>query len=113
MDGDTDTWSLYEDDLLVGDRHELHFSPPDIAVAVVDSPTTWMMVVREFPATGSTKTYPDWAAAARKYDAVYLTVSGLLTAHPPNLPPDIAGVAEWSAVSTAWLKLPSSVNLRS
>ena len=112
VDEDTDTWSLYVDDLLDGDRYELLFSPPKIAVAVVDSPTTWEVLVREFPAASSAMTYPDWVAAARRYDAVYLTVSGLLTAHPPSLPPDIAGVAEWSAVCTAWLTLPSSARLR-
>lgn len=37
--------------------------------------------------------------------------SGLLTAHPPALPADIEGVAQWSAVSTAWLRLPKSAQL--
>ena len=111
IDHDTDTWSLYEGDLLLGDRHVFHFSAADVNVAVIDSPRSWGALVHEFPAMLSGTIVPDWPAAARKYDAVYLTITGLLTAHPPNLPPNVAGVAEWSAVSTAWLKLPESAEL--
>ena len=111
IDHDTDTWSLYEGDLLLGDRHVFHFSAADVNVAVIDSPKSWGALVHEFPAMLSGITYPDWPAAARKYDAVYLTITGLLTAHSPNLPPNVVGVAEWSAVSAAWLKLPESAEL--
>lgn len=111
IDSAEDSWTLYDDDLLESHRYELHFDQSEVAVVVIDSADSWTKLVRTFPHTVSGTSYPDWPAVSEEYDAVYLTTRGLLTAHPPTLPSDIEGVAQWSAVSTAWLRLPKSARL--
>ena len=106
-----DSWTLYDEELLGSHRYELRFAQADVTAIVIDSADSWARLVRAFPHKVSGISYPHWAAIPEEYDAVYLTTRGLLTAHPPTLPADIEGVAQWSAVSTAWLRLPESAQL--
>jgi hypothetical protein len=50
----------------------------------------------------------DTGAIAESFDAVHLSPTGLLLAHPAGY----ATVAHWSAVSTAWPNEPPGVELK-
>lgn len=104
---------------------ELHFDPTEIRVARIDSAADWCSLLRAHTRADSTTgtLHPDWVSIATEYEAVHLSLSGLLTAHPPLSEVAAtgssqnyahskigawAGVGDWSTVSTAWIKLPRS-----
>ncbi len=102
---------------------ELSFDPTEVRVARIDSATDWSNLLRTHPRADSTAgtLHPDWVSIATRYEAVHLSLLGLLTAHPPlsevaardstenyahSKMGAWAGVGDWTTISTAWMKLP-------
>lgn len=95
-------------------------APPDARVAEIHSPANWAALVRQHPCaspgvifTGAKhppasayRLDPDWASAARDWDAVHLSVGGWLTAH--DVPYEAQGVMTelrgWDMESTVWFR---------
>ncbi len=126
---DEDTWTLCAENLRREmPRWEVHFDVTRVRVARIDSARDWADLIDSNTVMGSGSKYPDWPAIAESWDAVHLSPAGLLLAHPKISttrfsPTDgsghahsqagpYAGVGAWSAVSTAWLRVPPSVEFR-
>ncbi len=124
-----DTWTLCgENQGRERPRWEVHFDVTRARVARIDSAADWADLIDSHPATVGGCRYPDWPAIAESWDAVHLSPAGLLLAHPkisttPFATTDGSGyahseagpyasVAHWSAVSTAWLRVPPGVEIR-
>lgn len=118
-----DSWTYSRENVDPIDTYELHFEPRSIRVARIDSASDWGELLRSHSRDDSKSEtlYPDWRSISKVYDAVHLSLIGLLTAHP-SLSEVVAtdsrqnyahskmgkwaGVGDWSTVSTAWLTLP-------
>jgi hypothetical protein len=126
---DDDSWTVSGENLRrERPRWEVHFDVTRVRVARIDSARDWADLIDSNTATGSDSKYPDWPAIAESWDAVHVSPAGLLLAHPtisttPFSSTDGSGyahseagpyasVAAWSAVSTAWLREPPSVEFR-
>ncbi|WP_077101126.1 hypothetical protein [Mycobacterium terramassiliense] len=124
-----DTWTLCGENLKrESPRWEVHFDAKRVRVARIDSAGDWAELIDSHSATAGGCKYPDWPAIAESWDAVHLSPAGLLLAHPkisdtPFDPTDASGrahseagryasVAHWSAVSTAWLRVPPDAEAR-
>jgi hypothetical protein len=108
-------------------RWTIHFDPTQARVARIDSARDWQDLIESNAVTAGDCKYPDWPAIAQHWDAVHLAPAGLLLAHPtisttPFAPTDRFGyahsragpytsVADWSAVSTAWLHKPPDAKI--
>jgi hypothetical protein len=109
-------------------RWEVHFDTTDVRLARIDSARDWIDLIESNAVIAGGCKYPDWPAVAKSWDAVYLSPTGLLLAHPTISATPLtttggsgfahsqagpyASVAEWSAVSTAWLHKPPNVELK-
>ncbi|OBH07602.1 MULTISPECIES: hypothetical protein [unclassified Mycobacterium] len=120
-----DSWTLCGENLArESPRWEVRFDTARVRVALIDSARDWADLIDSHAATANGCRYPDWRAIAQSWDAVHLSPAGLLLAHPkisvtPFSTADGSGhahspagpyvsVADWSAVSTAWLREPPS-----
>ena len=128
--GDEDSWTLCGENLRrESPRWEVHFDTTRVRVARVDSARDWIELIEANPVTARGCRYPEWPAIAASWDAIHVSPTGLLLAHPtisttPFTTTDGSGlahsqagpyasVAPWSAVSTAWLHQPPDAELRS
>lgn len=117
------SWTYSRETNKPADIHELHFDPTEIRVARIDSATDWCSLLQSHTRADSSSgtLFPDWVSIAEHYDAVHLSLLGLLSAHPRlsevaatdssknyahSKLGTSAGVGDWSTVSTAWMKLP-------
>jgi hypothetical protein len=79
---------------------------PDARVLEIDGPQAWHSLCVKYAAHGEDgRTVPDWSAAARDFDAVHLTLGGLLTAEQVRIDSS-AGWSEhwgWDVEQTLWL----------
>jgi hypothetical protein len=123
-----DSWTICNENLRREDtRWQVHFDATRVRVARIDSTRDWVDLIESHPVTSDGRRYPDWPAIANYWDAVHLSPTGLLLAHPaisisPVITTDRSGahsqagphasVAPWCAVSTAWLHQPPSVVFR-
>ncbi|QUR68282.1 hypothetical protein [Mycobacterium spongiae] len=125
-----DSWTVCGENLSREDpRWEVYFDIDSVRVARVDSARDWIELIESHPIIAGSCKYPDWPAIAESWDAVHLSAAGLLLAHPTIsttrfVASDVCGeahsqagpyasVADWSAVSTAWLHRPPNAKLRS
>ena len=73
----------------------------------VDGPQVWHRLCAAYPAPGEDgRLVPDWAAVAREWDAVHLTLGGLLTAEQVRVDGPAGWVEHWGwdAEQTVWLR---------
>lgn len=109
VNDDEDSWTLCGENLR---RHhprwEVQFDTTRVRLARIDSARDWTALIDSNPLMVYGLQYPDWPAIAESFDAVHLSPTGLLLAHPAGY----VSVAHWSAVSTAWLNEPPGVELR-
>lgn len=86
----------------------LTFDPADVRLCTIGSPADYERLVNRYPYPASTHTQVHWTRLAEDFDAVHLTVAGLLTAQhvPVDTPHGPAVLTGWDAESTAWLRLP-------
>ncbi|OBA71713.1 hypothetical protein A5641_10395 [Mycobacterium sp. 1554424.7] len=128
VDEADDSWTLCGENLKQGSpRWEVHFDVTRVRVARVDSARDWMHLIDANTITAHSCKYPNWPAIAQSWDAIHLSPTGLLLAHPtisttPFTTTDGSGhahsrsgpyasVGDWSAVSTAWLHKPPDARL--
>jgi hypothetical protein len=113
---DEDSWTLCGENLRREmPRWEVHFDVARVRVARIDSASDWADLIDANSVTAGGRKYPDWPAIAERWDAVHLSAAGLLLAHPKISTTrfsSYAGVGDWSAVSTAWLREPPRVQIR-
>lgn len=87
-------------------QYEMEVSP-DARIVEVDGPATWYRLCTRYPAEGDKgQLVPDWPAVAREWDAVHLTLGGLLTSEQVRVESP-AGWSEhrlWDAEQTIWLR---------
>ncbi|WP_082958691.1 hypothetical protein [Mycobacterium sp. E3198] len=124
-----DTWTLCGENLKrESPRWEVHFDAARVRVARIDSAAEWADLIESHSITAGGCRYPDWPAIPECWDAVHLSPLGLPLAHPkisaiPFTTTDGSGyahseagpyasVADWSTVSTAWLREPPGVEIR-
>lgn len=124
-----DSWGECGENLSRGaPRCEVHFDVADTTVAIIRTAADWVRLIAPDAVDVDGTLHPNWPAIARRYDAVHLTVSGLLLAHPrlsqtPFASDDgsgyahsvsgpYVGVGNWSTVSTAWMHRPPGVRLK-
>ena len=108
VNADEDSWTLCGENLHRDHpRWEVHFDATRVRLARIDSARDWTDLIDANPLMVEGKKYPDWPAIAESYDAVHLSPTGLVLAHPARY----ATVAHWSAVSTVWLHEPPGVEL--
>jgi hypothetical protein len=127
---DEDSWTVCGENLSREmPRWEVHFDAARVRLARIDSARDWADLIDSNTATANGCKYPDWPAIAEHWDAVHLSPAGLLLAHPkisttPFRTTDGSGhahsqvgpyasVADWSAVSTAWLRVPPNLSFTS
>ncbi len=125
-----DSWTLCGENVnRASPRWEVHFDMASVRVVRVDSARDWVDLIESNAVTAGACTYPDWPAIAQSWDAVHLSPTGLLLAHPtisttPFITTDETGyahsragryasVADWSTTTTAWLREPPNAELRS
>lgn len=87
-------------------QYDLEVSP-DARIFEVEGPGTWHRLCTHYPAQGENgQLVPYWSAIAREWDAVHLTLGGLLTSEQVRVEtPD--GWSEhrgWDAEQTIWLR---------
>ena len=101
-------------------RYDVHFDPAEARIARVDSAPSWEALLTAHPREHEGTVFPDWQSIAQEWDAVHVSLSGLLCAEPlisqvPYTGEDpsgythcqsgpYVGVAEWAVPSTAWLR---------
>lgn len=124
-----DSWTLTGENLHRDHpRWLMYFDETDISVARIDSAHDWVNLVESNAIISDGCKYPNWPAIAESWEAVHLSLTGLLLAHPklseiPLISRDgtghahskaghYASVAAWSTVSTAWLQEPPSALIR-
>ena len=124
-----DSWTLSGENLRREmPRWEVHFDATRVRLARIDSARDWADLIDSHPAETDGCKCPDWPAIAEVWDAVHLSPAGLLLAHPtvwttPLRATDgsrgghsqagpYSSVADWSAVSTAWLHTPPNPETR-
>lgn len=129
FDGGEDAWRLHgeHDDKRSPERYEIHFDPVSARIARIDSYDSWYALVCTHPLPRNGTLLPDWRSIAKEWDAVHVTISGLLCAQPRvslipwREPMDgeahsrsgpIVGVGAWSTTSTAWLRNPDRFTVR-
>jgi hypothetical protein len=127
---DADSWTVCGENLRrESPRWEVQFDTTRVRLVRVDSARDWIDLIEANPVAARGCMYPDWPAIAASWDAIHLSPTGLLLAHPtisttPFTTTDGSGyahsqagryasVAHWSAVSTAWLHQPPNAELRS
>jgi hypothetical protein len=114
---DDDSWTLCGENIRREmPRWEVHFDVARVRVARIYSARDWADLIDAHTATAGDSRYPDWPAIAERWDAVHLSPSGLLLAHPKistTRYSSYVGVGDWSTVSTAWLREPPGVEIGS
>ncbi|MEE2033999.1 hypothetical protein [Rhodococcus chondri] len=120
----SDTWRGRSSNKI---RSTIIFNTKLVRLAQIDGLKDWINLINLAPEKNSGKNYPDWTAISYQYDAVFLSPAGLLLAHPhlsqfPFHTVDgtgvthsqsgpYPGVGEWSAVSTAWMRVPCDARI--
>lgn len=91
----------------------LTFDPADVRLYSIGSPADDERLVNRYPRAMDNHTQVHWTRVAEHFDAVHLTVSGLLTAQhvPIATPQGAAMLTGWDAESTAWLRLPTALTM--
>ena len=87
-------------------RFHLRASPA-ARVYEVDGPQAWHVLATRFPAQDEEgRTVPDWGLVATEWDAVHLTLGGLLTAQLVRVvaPDGFTELQSWNSEMTAWLR---------
>lgn len=125
-----DAWALHgeHNPRRSPNRYEVHFDPDAVRVAHIDTAGDWSDLLDAHPMRYGDTLFPDWPSIAARWDAVHVSVSGLLCAQPriSEVPYEsgdpsgythsqsgpYAGVAEWTVPSTAWLRLPAECTVR-
>ncbi|ANI90887.1 Hypothetical protein BJL86_0076 [Dietzia timorensis] len=125
LSGEEDTWTICGENLHPDrPRTIVDFDRRRARMYRVDTLRQWRQVTTEWPVIDGEC---HWASVARKFDAIALSISGLLLAHPGTIwdteqPPATAieqlrtqslelGVGAWSTVSAAWLNQPPGMTL--
>lgn len=73
----------------------------------VDGPQAWHQLARRYPALDDEgRTVPDWGLVAGDWDAVHLSLGGLLTTQLVRVegPDGFTELQSWDAEQTAWLR---------
>lgn len=87
-------------------RTRLRATPP-ARVFEVDGPLTWRRLAMRYPAMDEQgRTVPDWGLVSADWDAVHLSLGGLLTAQQVRVA-GLTGTTElqgWDSEQTAWLR---------
>jgi hypothetical protein len=81
-------------------------APPDVRIVEVDGPQAWHDLCVKYPAIGEDgRLVPDWSAIAKDWDAVHLTLGGLLTAEQVRVESEAGWTAlwGWDCERTVWL----------
>lgn len=114
VDGASSAWAVIA--LGVSDFADAFTSDPiacwrvaarsDARVLEIDGPEAWHSLCVKYAAHGEDgRTVPDWSAATHDFDAVHLTLGGLLTAEQVRID-SAAGWSEhwgWDVEQTLWL----------
>lgn len=81
-------------------------APPDVDVYEIDGAARWVDLVTCHPVRHDGLLYPDWAAIARRFDAVHITMRAIAAAQGMFFSaPDGPVVAPfWDVESTFWLR---------
>lgn len=125
---DKDSWTISGENLRgKSPRWAIYFDEKRARVARIDSARDWIHLIEANTVAVDACKYPDWTAIGQHWDAVHLSAAGLLLAHPlisatPFTTSDGSGnahskagrypsVANWSAVSTAWLHKPPAAKV--
>ncbi|WP_125458799.1 hypothetical protein [Rhodococcus sp. 1168] len=117
-DSGDDSWYLYQGvgGLKSKNRTLLHFNAHSGRNYTVDGWHDWVRLIDEHPRLWESKLYPDWPAIAVDYDVVFVSMLGLLLAHPPMLTSApgsdrravgyslYPGVSDFSTPSAAWMR---------
>jgi hypothetical protein len=80
---------------------------PSARVFEVNGPGAWFQLCANYPDIGlDGRLVPNWAAVAREWDGVHLTLGGLLTAEQVrvNGPEGWAEHSRWDTEQTVWLR---------
>jgi len=125
-----DAWALHgeHDRTRSPHRYEVHFDPDTVRVAHIASAEDWFELLSAHPLIHGDTLFPDWPSIATEWDAVHVSINGLLCAQPLNshVPYDdsdpsgfthsqsgpYVGLGEWTVPSAAWLRLPEHVTVR-
>lgn len=128
-DGD-DAWALHGEHNRTRSPncYEVHFDPDAVRIAHIVSTDDWVELLNAHPLVHGDTVFPDWPSIATEWDAVHVSISGLLCAQPliSQVPYDdsdpsgfthsqsgpYVGVGEWTVPSTAWLRVPEHVTVR-
>jgi hypothetical protein len=81
-------------------------APPDVRIVEVDGPQAWHDLCVKYPAIGEDgQLVPDWSAIAKDWDAVHLTLGGLLTAEQVRVESQDGWTTlwGWDCEQTVWL----------
>lgn len=87
-------------------QYELEVSP-EARIFEVDVPSAWHRLCTRYPEQGEDgQLVPDWPAVAREWDAVHLTLGGLLTSEQVRVetPQGWSEHRFWNAEQTVWLR---------
>jgi hypothetical protein len=101
-------WLRSGDDRRPGPYHPWLLTVADEArVAEIHSPDDWRRFAHQYSTESSQGRAPvNWEQVRRDWDAVHLSVGGLLTAHAPAVAgaPDAELLEGWHMESTVWLR---------
>ncbi|BBZ44302.1 hypothetical protein [Mycobacterium parmense] len=123
-----DSWTVSGENLRRDQpRRAVHFDETQVRLVRIDSAADWQQFIESNPVTDGGRRYPDWPTMSHSWDAVHLSPAGLLLAHPAISTTPLsctdgsglahsragryASVADWSAVSTAWLHEPPGAQI--
>ena len=80
---------------------------PDARIFEVDGPSAWHRLCTRYPAQGENgQLVPNWPEVAREWDAVHLTLGGLLASEQVRveMSPGSSEHCGWDAEQTVWLR---------
>jgi hypothetical protein len=101
-------WLRFGDDRRHGPYHPwLLTVAAEARVTEIHSPDDWRSLIDRYGAVSSDGGWSiDWELMRRDWDAVHLSVGGLLTAHAPAVTgaPDAGLLDGWHMESTVWLR---------
>lgn len=87
-------------------RYRLQASPA-ARVYEVDGPQAWRLLATRYPALDEEgRTVPDWGLVGADWDAVHLSLGGLLTAQQVRVegPGGVTELQSWNSEQTTWLR---------
>jgi hypothetical protein len=76
-----------------------------LRIREIDSATTWVSFLREYPLLAHEALYPDWEAASNDVDAVHITLSGMMCIDGFSFTTSLGPTAPiyWNCETTLWL----------